>query len=478
MLSVLIATLSTLRVDTYPNVALHGKPTTTSIASLDNVTLSAFAGSSAEISGRVHIAADSLFAFNCTFEGSQLVFVWLDDHLICNTDPPFTHAPKGNDGCPQNPLQLRKGDTPHVLVHVYSANLTSPASRDIAKIRVRWAMLAAPLAADATPTFGLIPSTALSPDSSALEMRRRTLQRGLASGWNLWGYNLLGVVRLPESLVLTVGLCQLSSGACLTESKIEDKHASIRVGPYATDASYLQFYVAFRGLNVSISASGGVSSPLHLLVEPIGCPNQTTTAHETPPGPAPDCNDYTLVVLPRIGWFRPGEVAAAADGSVTLTPHGFGSTTIKPTRAPVASLSGQWLAAHPPHKLAEDATAELLPLHVAFGLNEPIGLREGDGAAPSLEDVRTKIDAAREAELGRYRTYGALSEVKEALQAATMWNYIYSPAEYGPMLPVSRSWNFVKHAANADWEYVLFDWDNLFASYMASLDPRSRDVRS
>ena len=59
-----------------------------------------------------------------------------------------------------------------------------------------------------------------------------------------------------------------------------------------------------------------------------------------------------------------------------------------------------------------------------------------------------------------------------------MWNYIYSPAEYGPMLPVSRSWNFVKHAANADWEYVLFDWDNLFASYMASLDPRSRDVRS
>ena len=25
-----------------------------------------------------------------------------------------------------------------------------------------------------------------------------------------------------------------------------------------------------------------------------------------------------------------------------------------------------------------------------------------------------------------------------------MWNYIYTPAEYGPFLPVSRAWNFVK----------------------------------
>jgi hypothetical protein len=51
-----------------------------------------------------------------------------------------------------------------------------------------------------------------------------------------------------------------------------------------------------------------------------------------------------------------------------------------------------------------------------------------------------------------YAAYGALADVKEALQAATLWNYIYHPAEYGPVLPVSRSWDFVGGAVNSDWK--------------------------
>ena len=62
------------------------------------------------------------------------------------------------------------------------------------------------------------------------------------------------------------------------------------------------------------------------------------------------------------------------------------------------------------------------------------------------------------------RLYGEQAEVKEALQAATMWNYIYTPAEYGPFLPVSRAWNFVKGNVNLDWAYVIFDWDNTFGT--------------
>ena len=48
------------------------------------------------------------------------------------------------------------------------------------------------------------------------------------------------------------------------------------------------------------------------------------------------------------------------------------------------------------------------------------------------------IAAARAKEYASYKSYGQYSEVKEALQAATMWNYIYTPAEYGPFMPVSR----------------------------------------
>jgi len=35
-----------------------------------------------------------------------------------------------------------------------------------------------------------------------------------------------------------------------------------------------------------------------------------------------------------------------------------------------------------------------------------------------------------------------------------MWNYIYAPAEYGPILPVSRAWNFVKFSVNLDWAFA------------------------
>jgi hypothetical protein len=53
-----------------------------------------------------------------------------------------------------------------------------------------------------------------------------------------------------------------------------------------------------------------------------------------------------------------------------------------------------------------------------------------------------------------------------------MWNYIYTPAEYGPFMPVSRSWDFVKGAHGSDWGYVIFDWDNIFATYMTSLSSK------
>ena len=62
--------------------------------------------------------------------------------------------------------------------------------------------------------------------------------------------------------------------------------------------------------------------------------------------------------------------------------------------------------------------------------------------------------------LQKLRWDGAPSEARcwaEGLQAATMWNYIYTPAEYGPFMPVSRQWDFVKFPVNLDWGYVIFD---------------------
>ena len=35
-----------------------------------------------------------------------------------------------------------------------------------------------------------------------------------------------------------------------------------------------------------------------------------------------------------------------------------------------------------------------------------------------------------------------------------------------------RQWDFVKFPVNLDWGYVIFDWDNIFATYMTSLSSK------
>ena len=420
-----IAALSALRIDSYPNAALFGLPKTGSISSLD-FTHSNF--TSAEVSGQVHFAHDAFYAFDCAFAGGQLVFVWIDDHLVCHTNPPFSNSPSSTDGSAQNPIAYKSGDKRHILIHIYSTATSS----DAASVRVSWAPLKMPLAVGVVPSYIAIPPSALSADSSALELQRRSLQKKLASGWNLWGYNLLGIAKLPHSCVLTTALCQLSSGKCLRETRIEDTAAQVRVGPYAIDQSYWQLYVGYQGVNVSLSVAGG-SGALHVLVEPLHCATKSNTHHHA--AESTNCSDYTLVVEPRFMWYRPGGVdVIAEDGTITFTPIGFKDPlVIRPTAKPT---------------LANTSSA-------TFALGDgPVGLVEGSSGtkAPTIASVQKVISHAREKELATYGTYGALSELKEAVQAATMWNYIYNPAEYGPILPVSRSWNFVKSPANSDWK--------------------------
>lgn len=78
--------------------------------------------------------------------------------------------------------------------------------------------------------------------------------------------------------------------------------------------------------------------------------------------------------------------------------------------------------------------------------------------------------------MATYKVYGNLASTKEAIQSVLMWNYIYTPTELGPIMPVSRNWNFAQNSINAEWNYVLFDWDNYFASYIAALDPRMKSI--
>jgi len=188
------------------------------------------------------------------------------------------------------------------------------------------------------------------------------------------------------------------------------------------------------------------------------------------------------VVSPRFLWFRVGKIDISSPnaGMATLSPLAQNPFIVAMTRPAEGGLP-----------LPDDVTK--LP-HMALSLGKgAVGLAEFDNAMPfsspsfssssataphtplpTVEAIKTIITTARETELARYRKFGNNSEIVAAVQAATMWNYIYVPSEYGPFLPVSRSWNFVKKAVNDDWTYVIFDWDNFFASYLISFT--SRDI--
>ena len=146
-----------------------------------------------------------------------------------------------------------------------------------------------------------IPAAALSPASPPHELTRRALQHSLKAGWNTWSHDMLTAIKLPQSLGVALALCKLSTQACLSDIAIEDKRSTVRVGPFAVDQSYWQFYVGFEGVNVSFSYTGG-AGPLHVLAEPVGCG-----------GGGVDCGDYALVVMPRYLWWRVG--ALAVDGA-------------------------------------------------------------------------------------------------------------------------------------------------------------------
>ena len=100
------STSATLHVASYDSYDVGG-PHPTSTSTVDNLDLSLPVNGSAELTGTLTLGGSPYYAFNCSFGGGQLVFVWLADHLVCHTDPPFPMAGQGHstDGIPSNPLR-------------------------------------------------------------------------------------------------------------------------------------------------------------------------------------------------------------------------------------------------------------------------------------------------------------------------------------------------------------------------------------
>eukprot|EP00047_Mylnosiga_fluctuans_P010910 m.18530 g.18530 ORF g.18530 m.18530 type:complete len:888 (+) comp3351_c0_seq1:1594-4257(+) len=264
---------------------------------------------------------------------------------------------------------------------------------------------------------------------SAPEATRAQMQRALLNGWGSWLHDsIMSIVHLPDASTLGISLCK--GGNCVSSTKIEGP-AAVRVGPFAQDRSYVQFYVdgSHQGVNANISVEYSQTSTggLALLIRPIECGGSWT--------------DYSIVLNTRFAWLRAGETSVTSQ-SLAYTPHGLSPITLHTTSAGSPGLTS---------------------LTLSLG-NGPVGA--SSSATDTVASIDATLAAALAVEMQRYANYGALAATKEAVQAAVMWNLIYTPAEQGLILPVSRSWDFTPSSVSSDWSYVIFDWDNLFASLL------------
>ena len=123
------------------------------------------------------------------------------------------------------------------------------------------------------PVFAPIEPRLLSTTLAPAEQTRVTLQQNLTNGWGTWANSVLDLVLMPEGARITVGLCQISSGKCITSTRPSDTD-TMRVAEHAYDKSFVRMFLTFQQANVSVEFSSGTgdqASDLELALTPLNC---------------------------------------------------------------------------------------------------------------------------------------------------------------------------------------------------------------
>jgi hypothetical protein len=262
-----------------------------------------------------------------------------------------------------------------------------------------------------------------------------TLQKNLARGWNTWNTrSVLSHVLLPEGFALNLGLRDYPAHRDLREAQIGRKgggEEQIHPGPHAYDGSYTELNLKWLG-NEMVVQSAHMGEDLVVLVTPLARPSYARRAP-------------LLVVESGILWNRSGFMAVE-DGAL------------------VGQFAGRSVRVYPTRTLTPDPHVPAHTPYLSMLLDGPVGI--STGRPRSVEEIQAVVSAARSAVMRQFKHYGELAEVYRAIQTAMAWDTIYEPEHDRVVSPVSRIWNVV-------WGgYVLFEWDNYFAAYLASAENR------
>jgi hypothetical protein len=103
--------------------------------------------------------------------------------------------------------------------------------------------------------------------------------------------------------------------------------------------------------------------------------------------------------------------------------------------------------------------------YLAVKLNQPVAFYTGE--TKNIGQIKELVSNRRAELEKKFSKYGELAPTYQAIQSVIGWNVIYDASNERVIIPVSRLWN-----DNFGGQYVLFDWDTYFGSWMASMESK------
>ncbi|MBK8881989.1 MAG: hypothetical protein IPN67_06245 [Bacteroidales bacterium] len=256
------------------------------------------------------------------------------------------------------------------------------------------------------------------------------LKKELLHGWNTWNtYSFLSHVFLPEGLAVNFYLQDKKNKELLKNTFVwgGDKEREVVLpGPHAIDGSYTELSISWRGNAVVVKTASTGDDLVAAII-----PSDTSE------------NSGNMIIHPTMLWNRPGEIVREGD----LLSAKLGEKVI-----PVYAVSEAG-------RIGINDTS-----YFNISLKKPIYLSTGKQLTVAqiskiLSDNCDSLEKKKE-------KFGTSREAFDAMQTILAWNVIYDPENDRMVTPVSRLWN-------TGWGgYVLFCWDNYFASYMYSVVSR------
>lgn len=259
------------------------------------------------------------------------------------------------------------------------------------------------------------------------------MQTALAAGWATWLFaDMLAMTQLPSGATIRPAICKKNSSTeCLTalivNSGGEGGATNVRVGSHAYDRSYAEIEsLEYDGLRLQLRW-GYSEGQLDWVLTPL----ENSTAN---------LSKFEVMFTGSYSWMRAGIVGSPSPSSLVFSSYGF------PTmRASVLGATNM-VASKDPHVLRAELSADGVALST-------------DPSKKTLQDVVQALEVAARAQASIYEKYSEHAEVRKAVEAAVMWNFIYVPSEAGPFAPVSRGWSFAPGPVTEDWKYVVRSLD-------------------